>query len=82
MIREQQEYFEDFLETFSTNGWKRLMAELEEAKENLEKGGVYDANDEKDLYFIKGQLHKINQLRSLETVFRQSYEELENEGSE
>ncbi len=71
--RELEEYFGDLKSLFLTNGWKRLVLELEEVFRQADS--VVDAKDENDLWFRKGQLAVISRVLNLPDTVRMAEKE-------
>tara|TARA_R110000796_G_scaffold53688_2_gene125990 strand:+ start:220 stop:510 length:291 start_codon:yes stop_codon:yes gene_type:complete len=59
-----QKYYDSFLDIFSTDGWKNLLAEHTILRERV--NSVHSAKTVDELWFNKGQLHMIEQLLSFE----------------
>lgn len=73
MNRDLQEYYENYFETFATNGWKQLM---EEVDQSIEAFKVENINNEQELMLARGQLSQLRSLKGLQTVIEQAYEDL------
>jgi hypothetical protein len=71
MTREEETYFENFFELFTTEGWKQFQAELQA------KGSLYDIskiNSTEDLFYTKGELSVLNSVLGFESFIRQTYD--------
>lgn len=77
MNRELQKYYEDRFSMMATKGWKDLMEDLDKmlaATNNL--NGV---EDEKQLWFKKGELSILYWLKNLKDASSEVYEDLQAE---
>jgi len=63
-MKNDNEFFKDRLHLFEQAGWSDLVGELETLSLNL--NNVQSIQDEKDLYFVKGQLSIIQMIVNLE----------------
>lgn len=80
MNRELQKYYEDRFSMMATQGWKDLMEDLDKmlaATNNL--NGV---DDEKQLWFKKGELSILYWLMNLKDASTEVYESLQAEETE
>lgn len=80
MNRELQKYYEDRFSMMATKGWKDLMEDLDKmlaATNNL--NGV---DDEKQLWFKKGELSILYWLMNLKDASTEVYESLQAEETE
>lgn len=80
MNRELQKYYEDRFSMMATQGWKDLMEDLDKmlaATNNL--NGV---DDEKQLWFKKGELSILYWLKNLRDASTEVYESLQAEETE
>ena len=71
-----EKYYRSFEEMFRLEGWKNLLEDIKGSADNV--NSVEACQDEKDLYFRKGQLYVIGTLLSLEEQVRNAYEDLQN----
>lgn len=80
MNRELQKYYEDRFSMMATQGWKDLMEDLDKmlaATNNL--NGV---DDDKQLWFKKGELSILYWLKNLRDASTEVYESLQAEETE
>jgi hypothetical protein len=63
-MKDDNQFFKDRLNLFEQEGWSDLVGELETLSMNL--NNVQSIQDEKDLYFVKGQLSIIQMIVNLE----------------
>jgi len=74
-VNSNKEYYYDRLHLIEQDGWRDLVAELE----NLEV--IYNKLDsiesDKDLWFAKGQLSILRQILSIEDTTKRAMEELD-----
>jgi hypothetical protein len=74
MDRELQAYYEDRFAMMGTKGWKDLQEDLDKMIKSLHNVSVIQ--DEKDLFFKKGELSILTWLQTLREVSERAYEEL------
>ena len=74
MDQELQAYYEDRFAMMSTKGWKDLQEDLDKMIKVLHNVSVIQ--DEKDLWFKKGELSILTWLKTLKEVSERAYEEL------
>ena len=76
MDQETQQYYDNYFNLFSTDGWKQLTEEL---KQNaLVINSVEATKDSNDLYMRKGQINVLAYILNLESTTNTNYEELNN----
>jgi len=63
-VKNDNDFFNDRLNLFEQEGWNDLVGELETLSINL--NNVQSIENEKDLYFVKGQLSIISMIVNLE----------------
>ena len=63
-MKTDNDFFNDRLKLFEQEGWADLVGELETLSLNL--NDVRSIENEKDLYFVKGQLSMIQMIINLE----------------
>jgi hypothetical protein len=63
-VKTDNDFFNDRLRLFEQEGWADLVGELETLSLNL--NDVRSIENEKDLYFVKGQLSMIQMIINLE----------------
>jgi len=63
MGKNDNDFFNDRLRLFEQEGWSDLVGELETLSMNL--NDVRSIENEKDLYFVKGQLSMIQMIINL-----------------
>ena len=69
MGKNDNDFFNDRLKLFEQDGWADLIGELETLSLNL--NDVRSIENEKDLYFVKGQLSMIQMILNLEDSTRE-----------
>ena len=69
MGKNDNDFFNDRLRLFEQEGWADLIGELETLSLNL--NDVRSIENEKDLYFVKGQLSMIQMIINLEDSTRE-----------
>ena len=72
MGKSDNDFFNDRLKLFEQEGWMDLVGELETLSLNL--NDVRSIENEKDLYFVKGQLSMIQMIINLEDSTREVME--------
>jgi hypothetical protein len=75
MGKSDNDFFNDRLKLFEQEGWSDLVGELETLSLNL--NDVRSIENEKDLYFVKGQLSMIQMIINLEDSTKQLLNEPE-----
>ena len=68
-MKTDNDFFNDRLKLFEQEGWADLVGELETLSMNL--NDVRSIENEKDLYFVKGQLSMIQMIINLEDSTRE-----------
>ena len=71
-MKTDNDFFNDRLKLFEQEGWSDLVGELETLSMNL--NDVRSIENEKDLYFVKGQLSMIQMIINLEDSTREVME--------
>jgi len=74
MDQETQQYYDNFFNLFSTDGWKQLTEELNQNA--LVINSVESTKDANDLYMRKGQLNVLAYILNLESTINSNYDEL------
>jgi hypothetical protein len=74
MDRELQDYYENRFAMMGTKAWKDLLEDVEKMVTSLHNVSVIQ--DEKDLFFKKGELSILTWLQTLREVSEKAYEEL------
>ena len=69
MGKNDNDFFKDRLNLFEQEGWNDLVGELETLSINL--NDVQSIENEKDLYFVKGQLSIIQMIVNLENTTKE-----------
>lgn len=75
MTEQDKKFYKDRTNLFETDGWRALVNELEENSKNVDK--IDSINNEKDLWFARGQLSILRQIVYLEDTTRQAMTELD-----
>ena len=78
MDRTLQEYYEALFTTFSTDGWKLFIEDMQSNFDTL--NNVANIADAKELHFKQGQLSALSTLINFETAMRNAYDVAEAEG--
>lgn len=74
MDRDTEQYYLNYFDLFNTEGWKQLIAELQQnatAINNIEL-----LKDEADMFYRKGQLNMLANLLNFKDTITNSYEEI------
>ena len=74
---ELEKYYRSFEEMFRLDGWKNLMEDLKGSADTV--NSVEACQDNKDLYFRKGQLVVMANLLNLESQIETAKQEQEDE---
>jgi hypothetical protein len=74
MDQETQQYYDNYFNLFSTDGWKQLTEELNQNA--LVINSVESTKDANDLYMRKGQLNVLAYILNLESTINSNYDEL------
>lgn len=75
MDKETQEYFEDYFELFSTEGWKQFIEEIEDI---IDTFSIENIKDQDDLKTTQGQLQILNRIANFEDSIRNAYDQAED----
>ena len=73
MTKELEDYFNSYFEMFRSTGWKQLKGDLAQNAVNI--NSVEQTEDEKNLYFRKGQLAILATVLNLETQIDNAHNE-------
>lgn len=79
MDKELQKYYEERFSMMATQGWRDLIEDLEKIKESVDH--ISGIDNEKDLWFKKGELSIITWLINLKKTSEEVYEQLEEENA-
>lgn len=74
MDQETQQYYDNYFNLFSTDGWKQLTEELNQNA--LVINSVESTKDANDLYMRKGQINVLAYILNLESTINSNYDEL------
>ena len=77
---ELEKYYRSFEEMFRTDGWKNLLEDLKGSANTV--NSVEACQDDKDLYFRKGQLVVMANLLNLEAQIETAKQQQAEEDSE
>jgi len=72
-MKSDEQFLNDRLAMFETEGWKDLMADMKSTEENVVD--IRTLESEKDLWHAKGQLQVLRQLQSLEDATKLAVEQ-------
>lgn len=75
MDKETQQYFEDYFDLFSTDGWKQFIEELEDI---IDTFSIENIKDQDDLKTTQGQLQILNRIANFEDSIRNAYDQAED----
>lgn len=76
MDKDLQKYYEDRFELFSCVGWKDLLKEIQQVREQVNK-----VEYTHDLSFAKGQLKELDWFLRIQDITEQAYEELQDDAT-
>ena len=71
MSPEDEKYYENYFDTFATEGWKQFVEEIESI---LDGHRIEDIRDEQNLAYIKGERAALMRVRRFAGGIKQSYE--------
>ena len=74
-MQEDKQFYHNRLSLCEQDGWRDLVQELSNLEDQINTLDTVD--NEKDLWFIQGQLSILRQVISLEEVTKQAAEELD-----
>jgi hypothetical protein len=74
--KELQKYYDDRFSMMATQGWLDLVADLKEMQKAVDN--LMSVQDEKTLFFRKGQLDIILWVLTLRDTSAKAYEQLQN----
>jgi len=74
-VKTDEQFLQDRLELFETEGWLDLVEELKSIESNVRDVDTMD--NEKDLWHAKGQLHLLGYVISLESATKLAMEQAE-----
>ena len=75
LTQEDKQFYHNRISLCEQDGWRDLVQELSNLEDQINTLDTVD--NEKDLWFIKGQLSILRQVISLEEVTKQAAEELD-----
>jgi len=76
MPKEDKEFYRDRIDLLETEGWSDLVEELKVMAESVKR--LDSINNEKDLWFARGQLSILRQMIVLEDATKATMTELDN----
>ena len=76
MPKEDKEFYRDRIDLLETEGWSDLIEELKVMAESVKR--LDSINNEKDLWFARGQLSILRQIIVLEDATKATMTELDN----
>lgn len=77
MAPDLQKYYEETFSTFSTEGWKFFIEDMEELKKQLEN--MRTVSDAKELHFRQGQLDILDLILNRKQACEEVYAQLQGE---
>lgn len=76
MTSEEEHYYQEMFATMATEGWKYLLEDLKQHKEELTIRIMKSELSEKDYQFLRGIVAGIDNLLNMKTLFENVYEDL------
>ena len=76
MPKEDEEFYRDRIDLLETEGWSDLIQELKVMAESVKR--IESIDNEKDLWFARGQLSILRQMIVLEDATKAAMTELNN----
>jgi hypothetical protein len=76
MPKEDEEFYRDRIDLLETEGWSDLIEELKVMAETVKR--IESIDNEKDLWFARGQLSILRQMIVLEDATKAAMTELDN----
>jgi hypothetical protein len=76
MPKEDEEFYRDRIDLLETEGWSDLIQELKVMAESVKR--IESIDNEKDLWFARGQLSILRQMIVLEEATKAAMTELDN----
>jgi hypothetical protein len=76
MPKEDEEFYRDRIDLLETEGWSDLIQELKVMAESVKR--IESIDNEKDLWFARGQLSILRQMIVLEDATKAAMTELDN----
>ena len=76
MAKEDEEFYRDRIELLETEGWADLIEELKVMFKSVKR--IESIDNEKDLWFARGQLSILRQMIVLEEATKAAMTELDN----
>ena len=76
MLKDNEEFYKDRIELLETEGWADLIEELKIMSESVKRLDSID--NEKDLWFARGQLSILRQMIVLDDATKAAMTELDN----
>lgn len=73
MSPEDEKYYEDFFEMFSTNGWKAFQEDIKKLIE-LKRNSVFHLTKGDDFFLEKGVMQTLRYIENLESMTRKYYD--------
>ena len=71
MSPEDEQYYENYLDLFLTDGWRQF---VQEAQELLDSFEIEEIKDGEDLAFVKGQRSSLLNITRFETGIKNAFE--------
>ena len=76
MVTEDKEFYDNRINLVETDGWRDLVEELKTLSESVKR--IDSIDNEKDLWFARGQLSILRQMIVLEDATKAAMTELDN----
>ena len=71
MSPDDEQYYENYLDLFLTEGWKQFVQETQELLDSFE---IEEIKDGEDLAFVKGQRSSLLNITRFETGIKNAFE--------
>lgn len=76
MNQELQQYYNNFFDLFSTEGWKQLLEELNTEYDSL---SIESISDQRELDYVKGKIDVISRVVNFQFIIEKLYEQAEED---
>lgn len=74
MTPEQEKYYENYFEMFSTKGWKQFVSDMKDEISDAHKK-AFDGSEE-NFWMIKGSTEYGERVANFETILRSTYDHM------
>ena len=80
MTQEDEKYFENLIDMFSSEGWKAFVAEIQKGQTTTANELAFKSDaTSSDLHYMRGRVQAYTQILNFETGIRNTFDQLKAE---